>query len=144
MLHLAIEGDEGFEISRLEIERGGTSYTIDTLQAIATQLPDEELFLLMGADSLVDFPHWREPAEICQVATPLVVNRAGQPAPNFEPLAEIVSPKRLAAIKAAQVEMPPVEISSSEIRRLIANSGAWEHLVPEKVAAYIRKHLLYQ
>jgi nicotinate-nucleotide adenylyltransferase len=144
MLELALAPHQAFEISPIEIERGGTSYTIDTLVTFNSLLPDVELFLLLGADSLVDFPNWRSPAAICRVATPLVVNRGGEPAPNFELLDQIVTPERIERIKAAQVEMPPMEHSSSDIRRLVAIDGDWEHLVPAGVAAYIRDHRLYQ
>ena len=102
------------------------------------------LFLMMGADSLIDFPYWRRPAEICRIATPLIVNRGGEPAPNFEHLDQIIPPNRIAEIKALQVEMPPMEHSSTDIRRLVTTGGAWEELVPEEVASYIRDHNLYQ
>lgn len=144
MLELALADYPNFEISRIELERGGTSYTVDTLTTVAASQPTAELFLLMGADSLVDFPHWNNPTEICRLATPLVVNRAGEPAPNFTPLTEIVSAESLAEIQANQVEMPPMEISSSEIRRLIATGGHWEEFVPVAVATFIREHRLYQ
>jgi nicotinate-nucleotide adenylyltransferase len=144
MLKLALADHGAFEISELEIDRGGLSYTFDTLLSVEELLPDAKLFLLLGADSLVDFPHWRRPAEICRVATPLVVNRAGEPAPDFQHLTQIVSPERLAEIKANQIEMPPLAISSSEIRQLIANGGEWEEMVPERVADYIREHRLYK
>src|SRR5262245_62009417 len=64
MLELAISGHEAFRVSPLEIERGGVSYTVETLRAIALQEPQAALFLLMGADSLRDLPTWREPEEI--------------------------------------------------------------------------------
>ncbi len=144
MLELALTDYPNFEISRIELERGGTSYTVDTLTTVATLHPTAKLFLLMGADSLTDFPHWKNPPKICRLATPLVVNRAGESAPNFTPLAEIISADRLAEIQAHQVEMPPLEISSSEIRQLIAADGAWEEFVPVSVATYIRDHRLYQ
>lgn len=143
MLKLALDGREDYEISTLEIDRGGMSYTIDTLLTVKSMMSEAQIFLLMGADSLRDFPYWRRPADICRAATPLVVNRAGEPAPNFEHLKGIVSTDRLAEIERQQVEMPPVDISSSEIRRLIAKHGNWQELVPEKVREYIRDHQLY-
>jgi nicotinate-nucleotide adenylyltransferase len=144
MLELALAGETSFEISTLELDRGGMSYTIDTLLTLSAMVPDAELFLLMGADSLVDFPYWRRPADICRVATPLVVNRGGEPAPNFEHLDQILPPERIDEIKASQVTMTPMEHSSANIRRLIATGGGWRELVPKSVAAYIRKHRLYQ
>ena len=77
MLRLAIAGRPEFDVSTIEIDRGGVSYTVDTLRALRAAEPDAELFFLMGADSLADLPQWREPAAICELATPLVVRRAG-------------------------------------------------------------------
>jgi nicotinate-nucleotide adenylyltransferase len=144
MLELALDTQPAFEISTLEVERGGMSYTIDTLLSLSSLIPAADLFLLMGADSLVDFPYWRRPVDICRVAAPLVVNRGGEPAPNFEHLDQIVTPERIAEIKEAQVVMPPMPHSSTDIRRLVATGGAWENLVPKPVATYIRDHHLYQ
>jgi nicotinate-nucleotide adenylyltransferase len=143
MLRLALAECQGCEISTLEIDRGGMSYTIDTLLTVEGLLPDAQIFLLLGGDSLVDFPYWRRPADICRVATPLVVNRAGEPSPNFEYLEDLVSAERLAEIQACQVEMPPQAISSSEIRRMVARGGEWEKFVPAAVANYIHDHKLY-
>jgi nicotinate-nucleotide adenylyltransferase len=144
MLELALANESSLEISTLEIDRGGMSYTVDTLLTLSAMVPDAELFLLMGADALVDFPYWRRPADICRVATPLIVNRGGEPAPNFEHLDQILPPERIEEIKAAQVKMPAMEHSSADIRRLIAVGGEWKHLVPKNVATYIRDHRLYQ
>jgi nicotinate-nucleotide adenylyltransferase len=97
----------------------------------------------MGADSLADLPNWREPAEICRLATPLVVRRAGSPDPDFEGLRAFVSAARLEEIRAAQVEMPATPISSSQIRRLVADGGDWQSLVPANVVDYITSRRLY-
>jgi nicotinate-nucleotide adenylyltransferase len=144
MLELALAGEPGCEVSTLEIDRGGMSYTIDTLLTLSALMPTAQLFLLMGADALVDFPYWRRPADICRVTTPLIVNRGGEPAANFEHLDQVLPPERIDQIKAAQVHMPPMQHSSADIRRLIATGGAWKELVPKEVAAYIREHQLYQ
>ena len=144
MLRLALDGHDDFVLSTLEIERGGMSYTIDTLLAIQSQMLDVELYLLMGADSLADFPFWRRPADICRIATPLVVSRAGEPLPHFEHLEPFVSPERLSQIASLQVNMPPQPIRSSDIRSLVASGGEWDAMVPEPVAHYIRKHRLYE
>src|SRR5690606_28782548 len=101
------------------LDRGGVSYTIDTLRQLRRQHPRAELFFLMGSDALGDFPRWREPQAVCEIATPLVVHRAGSPPPDFQPLADIVSASQLEEIKRMQVEMPAMPISSSAIRRQI-------------------------
>ncbi|TWU22634.1 nicotinate (nicotinamide) nucleotide adenylyltransferase [Bythopirellula polymerisocia] len=143
MLEIALAECMNCEICTHEIERGGMSYTIDTLTHLKDTHPESEWFLLLGADSLADFPFWRRPADICRLATPLVVNRAGEPAPNFGHLSEIVSPSRLAEIESLEVKMPPLAISSTSIREAIAQGKEWQSQVPETVAEYIREHGLY-
>jgi nicotinate-nucleotide adenylyltransferase len=143
MLRLAIADRPEFALSLIEIERGGVSYTVDTLRQLRVERPDAEFFLLMGADSLNDFPMWREPAAICELATPLVVRRADAAAPHFEALAPLVSADRLTEIRRLEVEMPATPISSSEIRRLIAERGEWQALCPAGVAEYIAERGLY-
>jgi nicotinate-nucleotide adenylyltransferase len=144
MVEAAIRERPEFAASSVEVDRGGVSYTVDTLSELQAQRPGAELFFLMGADSLADFPHWREPAAICRLATPLVVRRAGSPPPDFAALAPFVSAVRLAEIHSAQVEMPDTPISSSAIRRLVAAGGQWRSLVPPAVADYIDAHRLYR
>lgn len=145
MLRLAIAERPKLAVSTVEIERGGVSYTADTLRELHAQHPAAKLFFLMGADSLAEFPKWREPEVICQLATPLVVHRAGSAAPDFSSLATIVSAERLLEIAASQVEMPPVAISSTQIRELIATGGgAWREMVPSVVAQYIEARGLYR
>jgi nicotinate-nucleotide adenylyltransferase len=143
MLRLATAGRPEFEIWTVEIDRGGVSYTVDTLRALANREPAAELFFLMGADALADLPTWREPAEICRLATPVAVHRAGWHEPDFDALSEFLQPDRLAEIRSLQVEMPSTPISSSAIQRVIAEGGEWRQLVPPEVAAYIVEHQLY-
>jgi nicotinate-nucleotide adenylyltransferase len=144
MLELAIAGRPEFAASPLELERGGVSYTVDTLRAIAAKEPGAKLFLLLGADSLADLPTWREPAAICALATPLAVSRPGWAAPNVEALAGIATPEQLEEIRALRVEMPATPISSSGIQRLVAEGGEWQSLVPPAVAKYIVDRGLYR
>lgn len=91
MLRLAVGGHRAMRVSTLEIDRGGVSYTVDTLTTIHQQLPHCELFFLMGADSLEDLPHWRQPQRICELAVPVVVRRAGSPEPTPDVLSDLVS-----------------------------------------------------
>ena len=143
MLSLATADDARFIVSDIELDRGGVSYTVDTLREICVQQPDAKLYFLMGADSLTDLPQWHKPAEICQLSTPLVVCRAGQPAPDFGVLEGLVSPQRRKEIEESLVEMPETPISSSEIRKLIAANGQWSDLVPPTVSEYIGSKQLY-
>jgi nicotinate-nucleotide adenylyltransferase len=144
MVWLAIAGEPLFSMSTIELDRGGVSYTVETLRELSQREPDSELFLLMGADSLADLPKWREAKEICRLATPVAVRRAGLPEPDFAVLDTIVPSGRLEEIRHLQVEMPEMPISSSEIRRLIIEGGPWHSLVPQSVADYIEEQGLYR
>lgn len=132
MLELALAAEPRFSVSTLELDRGGVSYTVDTLREIHAQFPDAKLFFLMGADALHDLPNWREPAEILRLATPLVVRRPGE-----QPLDDPVLPAH------AIIEMPALAISSSEIRRRVAAGESIADLVPAEVADYILRFALY-
>lgn len=143
MLRLACDDKPKFLVSTVEIDRGGVSYTVDTLEAIHAECPDDELFFLMGADSLADLPDWHRPADICRLATPLVVHRAEAAPPDFSVLDDLVDKHRVDVVRQQLVEMPPTPISSSAIRKLISNEGAWQTLVPSAVADYIQRQQLY-
>ena len=144
MLRLALADWPSFEVSELEINRGGVSYTVDTLATVQSQHPEAELFFLLGADSLADLPYWHRPGEICELATLLVVRRAGAPEPNFDVLELLVSTERIERFRNHQVEMPETPISSSRIRELIVSGGEWRELVPTSVAAYLDEKELYR
>lgn len=131
MLRLAIAGEAGFVLSTIEVDRGGTSYSVDTLREVRALRPDDEVFFLMGADTLRDLPDWREPDEVLRLATPLVVQRPGE-----APLDS--------AIEHVRVEMPPIDISSSEVRRRLAAGERVDGMLPPSVQAYITQHALYR
>jgi nicotinate-nucleotide adenylyltransferase len=144
MLRLAIAGRSEFDVSTIEVDRGGVSYTVETLRAFRADEPTADLFFLMGADSLADLPNWREANEICTLATPLVVRRAGLAEPDFSVLASVASAERIDEIRRGMVDVPGSPISSSEIRQLVAAGDAWRELAPESVADYIVEHGLYR
>jgi nicotinate-nucleotide adenylyltransferase len=144
MLELAIGGHEAFAVSRIELDRGGVSYTVDTLREVRRQQPADELFLLMGADALRDLPTWKDPAEICQLATLVVVRRAGLPELDFSHLAEFVDATRLAQFAASQVQMPLVDFSSTDLRQRAAAGLSLRYRTPRAVEKYIQTQRLYQ
>jgi nicotinate-nucleotide adenylyltransferase len=143
MLHLATAGHSQLEVCSLEIDRGGVSYTVDTLAAIARQRPDAQLFLLMGTDTLQDLPTWREPSRILQLALPIVVNRSLLPEADWGALADLAPPDRLQEAQRYAVQMPRVELSSSEIRRRVASGRSIRYWTPRAVERYIQTHRLY-
>ena len=144
MLRLAMAGHPRWQLCQQEIERGGVSFTVDTLRAIGEKWPAAEKFFLMGADTLRQLPNWKSPEVVCQLATPLVVHRAGEPEPDFSILAPWVNPRRIREIASQQIEMPAMPISSSQIRQQAAQGGSLENLVPTAVAQYIAEHGLYR
>jgi nicotinate-nucleotide adenylyltransferase len=148
MLKLAIESEPAepgrprsdWRVCTLEIDRGGFSYTVDTLRQIHDELPEAELFFLMGADALRDVPHWKEPAEIFRLATPLVVSRPGADLPDLAAL----TPLCTKGTQPQRIEMQPIDASSSEIRRRIAASEPIDGLTAPAVVEYIQAHGLYR
>jgi nicotinate-nucleotide adenylyltransferase len=140
MLRLAIEGQPNWRICTLEIDRGGVSYTIDTLRQIQAERPRDELFLLLGSDAVADVPHWRAPTDIFRLARPLVVRRAGEPEPDLVALGKLCP----ASSPPVEIEMPPLDISSREIRRRAAAGEAIDDLVPRAVADLVSARLLYR
>lgn len=144
MLRLAIAGHEAFAISELEIQRGGVTYTVDTLTALREQRPLDELFFLMGADSLRDLPTWRQAARVCELAVPVVVRRRDTPEPDFGTLAGLVSDARLQEIRRHQVQMPLVEFSSTAIRQAVAEARTIRYQTPRAVEKYIQTQGLYR
>jgi nicotinate-nucleotide adenylyltransferase len=139
MLELVAAQKPSWRVCTLELDRGGVSYTVDTLREIDLARPMDELFFLIGADALADVSHWKEPAEILRLAQPLVVRRAGERSPDLDWLARLGLPEKPPRL----VDMPAMDISSSEIRRRVASGEAIDALVPRAVAAYIAEHRLY-
>lgn len=144
MLKLAIGGHPAFRINEMELSRGGVSYTVDTLEAIHKERPDDELFLLLGGDSLADLPTWRDPRRICELAVPVTVGRPGSPMPHYSQLAEFVEPARLTEIARHHVEMPLIGISSRDLRKRAAEGRSIRFQVPRAVEQYIATAGLYR
>jgi len=143
MLELALGGHPAMRVSTLEVERGGVSYTAETLTGLRQDHPDAALFFLMGADSLADLPTWREPERICELAVPLVVRRAGAPEPDFGKLARLVDPQRLGEIRESQATMPVIELSSTDIRQRVSAGKSIRYRTPRAVEMYIQSNGLY-
>lgn len=144
MVRLAIRGREGFEASGIEVERPGRSYTVDTLEKIAGLHPDAELFFILGEDSLLELPGWREPERILRLARVAVVNRPGSERVDPARLFPRVAPGILERIGADRVDMPPSPIDSTRIREDIRAGRSVADRVPPAVAAYIRERSLYR
>ncbi|WP_165070761.1 nicotinate-nucleotide adenylyltransferase [Paludisphaera rhizosphaerae] len=138
MARLAVAGDSSFEVSEIEAQRSGPSYSVDTLSQIQAERPDDELFFLIGGDSLVDLPTWREPDRIAQMATIVVANRPGS-TPETPPSSVFGPDSR----PFQHVTIPPIGISSSDLRRRMVEGHSVRYMIPKPVQAYIAAHKLY-
>jgi nicotinate-nucleotide adenylyltransferase len=129
MLEAAIAGEPRFALSRVELEREGVSYTVDTLEALRSE--GGELFLILGSDALADLARWRAPDRIRELSTILVAARPG--APEADPMH-----------RARAFDAPRLDISSRELRARAARGMSLRYLVPDAVWEHITKHRLYQ
>ncbi len=144
MLELAIAGNPAFSVCRHEADRGGVNYTVDTLTHLRNEDPTRELFFLLGADMLLDLPHWRDAARVCELAVPVAVRRAGTPALDFNSLHTIATSERIEIIRRHQAEMPEIGISATELRRRVQAGESNRYRVPKAVEMYIESHGLYR
>jgi nicotinate-nucleotide adenylyltransferase len=139
MTLLATSANPAFEVSRMEIERGGPSYTLDTLLSLKDIYgPEAGLYFIIGADEAFDLPRWHEAEKLPGLARFLVA-----PRPGFD-LAELN--QRLPALFREAIDflpMPPIDISATDLRARIASGRSIKYLVPDCVETYIRKHKLY-
>ena len=128
MLEAAIANEPRFALSRVELERDGVSYTVDTLEALRAE---GELFLILGSDALADLARWRKPDRIRELATILVASRPGAPEPD--PMHH-----------AQAFDAPRLDISSRELRTRAARGMSLRYLVPDAVWEHIKKRGLYR
>jgi nicotinate-nucleotide adenylyltransferase len=124
---VAATGDEPrFAVSRVELERDGPSYTVDTLQTLR---PEGELYLVIGSDAAAELGRWRDPARVRALATLLVAARPG--GPDVPP-------------GMRRLDAPLLDISSRELRARAARGRSLRYLVPEAALRYIEEHSLYR
>lgn len=141
LCRLAVRGDdERFEVCDLEVRRAGTSYTVDTLEELSTQVPERELFLILGADVAAGLPGWREPERILSVARLALAGRSGTSEADVRGALSRVGGSE----RATFFDMPMVDISSTELRTRVAKGLPLRYLVPDGVAEYIDRHGLYR
>lgn len=143
MLELATAGNPAFCVSDLEARRGGTSYTVDTLEELHAAEPERELVFLVGADMLHDLPHWRRAERICELATIAAVRRPGVAEPDFDCLLPIAGAERVAHFARHQIDMPAIDLSSSDLRRRAAAGRSIRYRTPPAVEQLIAENRLY-
>jgi nicotinate-nucleotide adenylyltransferase len=163
MVRLAITGTPFFEVSTIELDRAGKSYSIDTVREVQQQYgPSWKLFFIIGLDAFLEFPTWRTPGELLKLCHFVVVPRPGQ---SFQTLAKMtlfsdLNVQVLAQLDAGVLDqldiaipdssgitclpLPPCSISASEIRERVRNRLPLANMLPPSVESYILQHILYQ
>jgi len=140
MVNLAIANNPSFELSRLELDRPGPHYTLDTIKLVVEQNPEAEIVPVIGGDSLHDLPTWHHPQELLYAAHWIGVMRRPGESANLEEL-ELELPG--ISSKVHYVDAPLLEIASREIRSRIADGRPFRYYLPDPVYHYINQHHLY-
>ena len=130
MVRLAIQGDPHFELSDLEVRRGGVSYSIDTVSTLRKQFPSATFYFLIGSDALQGLSRWKEIEQLKRLCHFVMAGRPRFPAVDL--------PKEL-----LRLSMPEIDISSREIRQRLKEGRSIRYLVPEPVRDYLEKKQLY-
>jgi nicotinate-nucleotide adenylyltransferase len=139
LCRLAIGDDERFQICDLESRRDGPSYTVDTLEELHSEMPDSQLFLIVGSDVAAGFSRWRAPERILSMATFAVAERPGTARTDVEAALEGLP----GGDQARFFDMPEIEISSTMLRERVRAGASTRYLMPDAVREYIDRHNLY-
>jgi nicotinate-nucleotide adenylyltransferase len=143
MTALAINDNPFFKVSRVEIDRKGYTYTVDTLRYFAREYGnDTALFFISGADAILDILTWKDVREVLSMCTFIAATRPGYPMDKLkQKLQEI---KRLYNSEVYPMEVTGMDISSTEIRRRVREGLSIKYLLPESIEKYIKKHGIYR
>ncbi len=140
MVELTIQNDPAFEVSRLEVDRPGPHYAVDTLAQLAAEQPGDDRAYVMGKDSLRDLPSWNSPERFIELTDAIVVlNR-----PDVEADLELLDEQLPGlANKVRLIGVPLVDVASRDVRQRVASGMPYRYLVARPVADYIAEHGLY-
>lgn len=155
MVRLAIDGNPYFTVSDLEAKRGGVSYSIDTVRSLRGDLPEQELYFIIGSDSFLEFPCWREYAAFFRICNLVVVERPGAAIADLPGTLPVAirdefcyheADKRLihtSGFSIIYLEGVPLDISSSAIREHARTGRSIRYLLPDAVERYILERRIY-
>jgi len=142
MVRQAIADKPHFELSTVEIDRPGPSYSVETMAILQQKLGAEaKIFFVLGWDSLAELPQWKEPAKLIQLCKLVAVTRPGFSRPDLNTLESSVPG---VAQSVGWLDIAPIDISSSGIRDRVAQGLSIHGLVPYEVERYIKEHKLYR
>ncbi|MGH3441104.1 MAG: nicotinate-nucleotide adenylyltransferase [Nitriliruptorales bacterium] len=133
MVELAVADEPSFVVSRREVDRAGTTYTVETLEELHEEEPAADLFFLVGADAAQNFDQWKDPERCLELATCVVVTRPGYEVDRSRPLLE----------RFVHLDVPGIGISSTDLRRRFREGRAVRHQLPAAVERYVRAHGLF-
>jgi nicotinate-nucleotide adenylyltransferase len=139
MTVIATASNPRFRVSRLEVDREGTTYTVDTLRNLRAEVGDEvDLFFVSGADAILEIFQWKDPEELFDLATFIAATRPGYDIALFEATAPTSHPR------ISVMNIPALAISSTDVRTRVAAGRPIRYLVPEGVNSYVQKAGLYR
>lgn len=142
MVQLAIASNPAFQLSRIEVDYPGPSYSVETVARLQQQFgPEVELYFIIGMDSLNDLLTWREPARLVSLCRIVAATRPGAPPPDFTSLESVIPHIRE---RVTILPVPELNISSSELRRRVSVGLPIKYQLPESVEAYVYGHHLYE
>lgn len=149
MVELAIAGNPRFAVSRLELDRDGPSFTVDTLATLAAEreaagVPSDGLHLVLSAEAFLGLPTWHEPRRVLELARMVVSPRDGYPDVGPAALASWFPDRPDLAGRAVFLDGPRLHLSASALRDRVAAGRSLRYLVPDAVRAYIGDHALYR
>lgn len=140
LCRLAVAADERLGVSTLEVDRGGASYTVDTLRELHELQPEHDLTFIVGGDMAQSLPAWREPEAVLALARLAIAERAGV---RREDVARLLEPLH-GGDRVTFFDMPRIDVSSSDLRRRVAEGRPIRYLVPDAVADAIARRDLYR
>jgi nicotinate-nucleotide adenylyltransferase len=135
MTVLATAANPAFSVSRMEIEREGASYTVDTLRSLRAELPHDELYFVTGADAILTILTWKDAEECLQHAAFVAATRPGHDLSDLE--------HEGLRDQVIQLDVPALAISSTDVRERFAAGRSVRYLIPREIEEYARKHGLY-
>jgi len=145
MISLAIAGEKNFQVSDYELKRPAPSYTLATIRKFQSDYGDEtSIYWLIGADGVDDLAYWYKITELIDACNMTTMYRAGCEPPDFAKFEGIWGRERIEKLQRNIIQTPLVDISSTEIRDIIAKNGDLTKMLHPAVADYIRKNGLYQ
>jgi nicotinate-nucleotide adenylyltransferase len=142
MLQLATESNLSFEVSDMELQRGGVSYTFDTMTQVQFEHPGAELFFIVGIDSLTILHTWRNVEQLLEMCTVVPFARGGEDAARVAGQIQLPEPWKTKLLDRL-IRIHEIEISASDIRMRLAEGLSIRYLVPSEVEMYIAEHGLY-